>query len=62
MATSFEKTYSVTVTFSKSDVSAITAADINSERLREEIAKGISQVSRRTMGIYNTHPGTVTEA
>jgi len=62
MATSFTKTYSVTVTFSRDDGEAITDSDIQSVELRAEIKKGIEAASRIQKGIFEAQPGTVSES
>jgi len=59
---SFQKTYQVTVTFSKEGTDAIADTDIQSVELREEIQKGIEKVCLKSKGIYNSYPGTVTES
>lgn len=63
MATSFNKTYSVTVTFTKDDYHNpdLTDADIQAVQLRNQIKKAIDAAARRSEGVYNTQPGTVTE-
>ena len=61
MATSFNKTYSVTVTFKKNDGSAITDADINAAFLRTDIQKRIAEVATRSKGIFECQPGSVSE-
>ena len=71
MATSFQKTYSVPVTFTKDDPVAgtdkmpsnvITDADLHSVELRNAIKEGIEKASRRSIGVYSAQPGTVGEA
>ena len=62
MATSFTKTYSVTVTYSNDDGSAITDADLNVAVLRNEIKERIEKASRVGKGIINAQPGSVSEA
>jgi len=62
MATSFQKTYSVTVTFTRDDGEALTDSDIQASELRAEIKKGIEQASRIQKGIYEAQPGTVSES
>lgn len=59
--TTFSKTYSVTVTFSKKDENTIDADDVQAAELRSEIQAGIERACRRTKGIYQSQPGTVTE-
>lgn len=63
MATEFQKTYSITVTFTKDDYHNpdLTDEDIQAVELRNEIIKAIEHVCRRTKGVYNTQPGSVTE-
>jgi hypothetical protein len=62
MATSFTKTYQVTVTFTKDSTSPDLAdTDIQAVELRAEIKKRIEEVSRRSKGVYQTQPGTVSE-
>lgn len=62
MATSFSKTYSVDVTFKRADGGAIADSDIQSVQLRNEIKKAVDSVCRRTKGIFNTQPGSVSES
>ena len=64
MATSFTKTYSVTVTFTKNDYHSpdLTESDIQATELRDEIKAGIEKACRRTKGVYNAQPGTVSES
>jgi len=61
MATSFQKTYSIVVTFSRDDGGAITDSDIQASELRTEIKKGIQAASRIQKGIFEAQPGTVSE-
>ena len=63
MATSFTKIYSVTVTFTKDDYHSpdLTENDIQAEGLRTEIIKEIGQICKRSKGVYQSQPGTVTE-
>jgi len=61
MATSFKKTYSVEVTFSRDDGADLTDSDIQASELRTEIKKGIEAASRIQKGIYEAQPGTVSE-
>ena len=70
MATSFQKTYSVTVTFTKDDPvsgtdkmpsNVITDADLHSVELRNTIKEGIEKASRRSIGVYSAQPGVVGE-
>ena len=70
MATSFQKTFSIVVTFTKNNPvagtdkmpsSTITEDDIQSLELRAAIKEGIEKASRITKGVYNTQPGTVSE-
>jgi len=62
MATSFQKTYSVTVTFTRDDGGALTDSDIQASELRTEIKKGIEAAARIQKGIYEAQPGTVSES
>jgi len=62
MATSFQKTYSVTVTISSDLGKDITENDIQAEDLRKEIQKEIAQVCTRSKGVYSAHPGTISES
>ncbi len=57
MAKTFQKTYQVTVTFVCNDGDA----DINTNKMSEGIKKGIGEACRRSMGVTNCYPGTVTE-
>ena len=57
MAKNFQKTYQVVVTFACNDDDT----DINSTKMREGIKKGIDEACRRSMGVTNCYPGTVTE-
>lgn len=62
MATSFTKTYSVTVTFTKGAPSAdLTDADIQSVELRNEIQNRIAKAARISKGVYSAQPGSVSE-
>ena len=62
MATTFSKNYAIDVTFRKSDVSAITDADINSVEMRNEIKQMIKEVCTRSCGIFEAQAdGDVTE-
>jgi hypothetical protein len=64
MATSFQKNYSVDVTFTKENpggTASIVDTEIQCVQLRAEIIEAIDRVCRRTKGNYNTQPGTVTE-
>ena len=60
--TSFRKSYSVSVEFSKSDVTNIDENDIPSIELRAAIKEGIDKACRKTKGVYQTQPGTVNES
>ena len=64
MAESFQKTYQVTVTFTKDDGHNrnLTEDDIQAVELRTEIQAAIDKVCRRTKGVYNSQPGTVSES
>ena len=62
MATSFQKTYQVTVTFTRDDGDDLADTDLNSVAMRTDIKKMIAEVSTRGMGLYNAQPGTVTES
>jgi hypothetical protein len=61
MATSFQKTYSVTVTYKLDDGGTIADSDLNPSALRAEIIKRIEQACRMSKGIVQSRPGTVTE-
>jgi len=61
MSTSFTKTYSVVVTFSRDDGEDLADSDLQSEGLRDEIKKEIAQVCTRNKGIFQSQPGTVSE-
>ena len=62
MATSFEKVYSVTVTFTSDIGDTITDADLHSVQLREGIKAAIEQYSRRSVGMLSAQPGEVSES
>lgn len=63
MATSFNKTYSVTVKYSRSDEEAITDSDMNVVVLRAKIKKAVGAVVPIQQGILDAHiVGSVTEA
>jgi hypothetical protein len=62
MATSFQKTYQVTVTFTRDDGGDIADTDLNSVAMRTDIKKIIAEVTTRGMGLYNAQPGTITES
>ena len=61
MATSFQKTYQLTVTFQSDIGTDITDADLHSVQLRNEITKAIEEVSRRSVGVLSAQPGIVQE-
>lgn len=61
MATSFQKTYSVTVTFKSDLAETITDSDVNPAALREKIIQRIEEACRISRGIINIQPGTVSE-
>jgi len=60
MATSFQKTYTVTVTFTK-EGETLTEDDVQAVELRDEIKKAIARVANRQKGVYQSIPGDVTE-
>lgn len=63
MATSFSKTYSVTVDFSRDDEAALTDADIQAAEMRAEIIIRIKEAVESSKGIYSSHiSGSVSEA
>jgi len=62
MAVSIQKTYSVVVTYSYDDGSAITDEDLNVAVLREKIKERIEHASRISKGIINAQPAAVSEA
>lgn len=63
MATSFTKTYSVTVTFTKDEYfnPDLADTDVQCVELRNEIKKAINKVCRRSKGVYSCQPGIVAE-
>lgn len=63
MATSFTKTYSVTVTFKYEGGGAIVDSEENNiVPLRAQIRKGIEEACRIQKGDINAQPGTVSES
>lgn len=63
MATSFQKTYTVVVKYSRDDVAAITDADLNVVELRNLVIKAIGQAVNVTKGVHRSDiVGSVSEA
>ncbi len=63
MATSFNKTYTVVVKYSRDDVGAITDADMNVVVLRNQIIKAIGAAVNVSKGVNRSDiVGTVSEA
>ena len=62
MATSFQKTYSVVVKYSRDDVGTIADDDMNVEVLRNQIIKAIGEAVNVSKGVNRSDiVGTVTE-
>ena len=63
MATSFNKTYSITLKYSYEDARAITAADLHCAELRAQIKEWITtKVGHVSKGDLSVHiVGTITE-
>ncbi len=62
MATTFSKTYSVTVDFSRDDEETITESDLQSVEMRAEIQARILSAVQSSKGIYSSHiDGSVSE-
>lgn len=62
MANSFEKTYSVTVTYKLDGGGEIADDDLNPSILREQIIKRIGEACKISKGILHSRPSTVSEA
>lgn len=63
MATEFNKTYTVTVKYSRDDVAAIADTDLNVTVLRNQVIKAIGAAVNVTKGVHRSDiVGTVSEA
>ncbi len=63
MATSFNKTYTITVKYSRDDGEALADTDLEATELRKHIKKAVGEVVPASRGILSAHiVGTVTEA
>ena len=63
MATSFNKTYSITVKYQRDDLETLSDTDLLATELRSLIKKNIGQVVPASKGILSAHiSGSVSEA
>lgn len=63
MATSFNKTYTLTVKYSRDDGKALADTDLEATELRKHVKKAVGEVVPVSRGILSAHiVGTVSEA